>query len=157
MKKNIGLIREQLQKQLDKAQCLLDVQVPYKGWIRSIKDALGMNGRQLAERMGVTKQRVSIIEKQELAGSVTINTMRKSAEALNCAFVYCLVPNADLEDIVREQVRKIAFNWSSRASHTMRLEDQELDRAENEEIMNSIVEKIMQEQPAALWDYHERY
>jgi len=157
MKKNIGLIREQIQKQLEKTGCLLDIQVPYKGWIRSIKDALGMNGRQLAERMGVTKQRVSIIEKQELAGSVTINTMKKSAEALNCVFVYCLLPKTDLEDIVRDQAKKIAISRLGRASHTMSLEDQELDRKENNEIVNKMVEKIMMEQPAGLWDYHEKY
>jgi len=155
MKTNRHLIREQIQKQLEKTGCLLDVQVPYKGWIRSIKEALGMNGRQLAERMGVTKQRVSIIEKQELAGSVTINTMKKSAKALNCAFVYCLVPQADLEDIVRDQAKKIALNRLQRASHTMSLEDQELDRKENNAIMNNMVERIMNEQPADLWDYHD--
>ena len=155
MKKNRHLMREQIQKQLEKAGCLLDVQVPYKGWIRSIKEALGMNGRQLAERMGVTKQRVSIIEKQELASSVTMNTMKKSAEALNCVFVYCLVPKADLEDIVRDQAKKSALNRLQRASHTMSLEDQELGDHENKEILNSMIERTLQEQPSDLWDYHD--
>ncbi|MDP8269122.1 MAG: mobile mystery protein A [Candidatus Tenebribacter davisii] len=155
MKKNRHLIREQIEKQLGKTQCLINIQVPHKGWIRSIKEALGMNGRQLAERMGVTKQWVSVLDKQELDGSITINTMKKSAEALNCAFVYCLVPQADLEDIVRDQAKKIALNRLQRASHTMSLEDQELDRKENNAIMNNMVERIMNEQPADLWDYHD--
>jgi len=155
MKKNRRLIREQIQKQLEKTDCLLNVQVPYKGWIKVIKEALGMNGRQLAERMGVTRQRISILEKQELEGSVTINTMKKSAEALNCVFVYCLVPKADLEDIVRDQAKKIALNRLSRASHTMSLEDQELSDHENKDILNSMIERILQEQPSDLWDYHD--
>ena len=157
MKKNRHLIREQIEKQLGKTQCLINIQVPHKGWIRSIKEALGMNGRQLAERMGVTKQWVSVLDKQELDGSITINTMKKSAEALNCAFVYCLVPKDDLENIVRDQAKKIALNRLQRASHTMNLEGQELDRDENKEIMNNMVERIMNEQPADLWDYNEKY
>lgn len=154
MKKNRRLIRDQIQKKLARYQCLIDAQVPNIGWIKVIKEALGMNGRQLAERMGVTKQRVSILEKQELEGSVTINTMKKSAEALNCVFVYCLVPKTDLEDIVREQAKKIALNLMKRASHTMSLEDQGLSDEENKEILDNMIEKTLQEQPSNLWDYH---
>lgn len=154
MKKNRRLIREQIQKKLEKYHCLIDAQVPNIGWIKVIKEALGMNGRQLAERMGVTKQRISILEKQELEGSVTMNTMKKSAEALNCVFVYCLVPKTDLEDIVRDQARKIVLKRMSRVSHTMSLENQELSNEENKEILDNMIEKTLQEQPTNLWDYH---
>jgi predicted DNA-binding mobile mystery protein A len=152
MKKNTWLIREQVEKQLEKSQVLLDIPIPNKGWIKTIKDALGMNGRQLARRMGVTKQRISMLEKQELDGTVTLNTMQKSAEALDSVFVYCLVPRIKLEETVRNQARRIAIKQLNRVSHTMDLENQVLSKEENENILNRMIEKIMYEQPSNLWD-----
>ena len=71
MKKNKKLIREQLQMTLVKFKQLFNISIPPKGWIRAVRNALGMSGRQLAERMGVTKQRTSFIEMQEIDGTVT--------------------------------------------------------------------------------------
>jgi predicted DNA-binding mobile mystery protein A len=72
------LVREQLQITLARFQPLLDISIPFKGWIRAIRNALGMTGRQLAVRMGVTKQRVSFIEKQEIDSTATLRTMQKN-------------------------------------------------------------------------------
>ena len=152
MKNNTWLIREQVQRQLEKYQTLIDISVPPKGWIKAIKDALGMNGRQLAKRLGVTRQRISLLEKQELDGTVTLNTMKKSAEALDSVFVYCLIPRKKLEETVRDQARKIALKRLNRASHTMNLENQALDSKENENILNHLIEEIMHEQSSDLWD-----
>ncbi|MCJ7686122.1 MAG: helix-turn-helix domain-containing protein, partial [Desulfobacteraceae bacterium] len=69
------LIREQLDASLQRLSPLLDVTAPPKGWIRAIRDALGMTARQLANRLGVAQQAVARIEKEELAGSVTIKTI----------------------------------------------------------------------------------
>jgi DNA-binding transcriptional regulator YiaG len=64
MKNNKKLVREQLQLSLSRFQPLRETRIPPKGWIRAIRTALGMSGRQLAERMGVTKQRASDVERQ---------------------------------------------------------------------------------------------
>ncbi|MDP8269634.1 MAG: mobile mystery protein A [Candidatus Tenebribacter davisii] len=154
MKNNTWLIREQVQRQLEKYQILLDISVPPRGWIKAIKDALGMNGRQLAKRMGVTRQRISLLEKQECDGTVTLNTMKKSAEALDSVFVYCLVPRKKLEETVKDQARKVAIKRLNRASHTMNLENQELTKEENENILNRMIEDIIHQQPSDLWDYY---
>ena len=80
MKTNKILVREQLGKTLRKFEPLRESSPPVKGWIRAIKDALGMNGRQLADRLGEHRSRTEQIEQQELTGSVTIKTMRRVAE-----------------------------------------------------------------------------
>lgn len=152
MKTNNKLVREQLQMTLAKFQPLLDISIPPKGWIRAVRNALGMSGRQLAERMGVTKQRASFIEKQEIDSTATLKTMRKTAESLDCVFVYGLVPRKSLEETVRNQAKHVAVKRLARASHTMSLEDQALGKEENKEILSNMIEEIMDELPSNLWD-----
>jgi predicted DNA-binding mobile mystery protein A len=97
---------------------------PPKGWIRAIRDALGMSGAQLGKRIGVTQQTVTAIEKSEENGTVQIQTLRKVAEALGGRLVYAIVPDNSLEAMIRDRTRKIALRAINRVSHTMRLEDQ---------------------------------
>lgn len=97
---------------------------PPKGWIRAIRDALGMTGVQLASRLGVRPQTVEAIEKSEASGSIQLSTLRRAAEAMDCTLVYALVPNASLEDAVKQRARKIAIRDLQRVAHTMKLEAQ---------------------------------
>jgi len=101
------LIREQLDVSLQRLSPLLGVMAPPKGWIRAIRDALGMTARQLGNRLGVAQQAVARIEKEEMAGSVTIKTMRRIAECLDCVFVYGFVPRKSLEETVVRQAKKL--------------------------------------------------
>ncbi len=63
--KQKNLAREQLDEVLKKFLPLKIVNSPRKGWIRAIRDALGMTGAQLAKRLHTNKQRVSRIEQDE--------------------------------------------------------------------------------------------
>jgi predicted DNA-binding mobile mystery protein A len=76
---------------------------PERGWVRTLRDALGMSATELAIRMKCTQSRVSRIELAEAGGSLHLSTLRRSAEALNCRLVYALVPDVSLEDIVMRQ------------------------------------------------------
>ena len=157
MKKNRKLVRQQLDNSLKRFRLLQDISPPAKGWIKAIREALGMSGRQLGERMGVSKQRTSSIEKQEITGSATIKTMRKIAEQMDCVFVYGFVPRMSLENTVRTQAKLIAFNRLSRVSHTMRLEDQALSKKENEQVLSKMVEELANELPSNLWDKYDKF
>ena len=152
MKRKTKLMREQLEKTLQKFEPVKDLSPPVKGWIRAIRDALGMNGRQLADRLGEHRSRTEQIEQQELTGSLTLKTMRRTAEALDCVFVYGLVPRRSLEQTVRNQAKQVAAKRLARASHTMGLENQALGKKENKEILSDMIEEIMDELPSSLWD-----
>ncbi len=152
MKTNNRLVRKQLQMTLTGFLPLLDIPIPPKGWIRAIRNALGMSGRHLAQRMGVTRQRISFLEKQELEGTATLKTMRRTAEAMDCVFVYGLVPRTSLEDTIRTRATHVATSRLARASHTMGLEDQALNEEENRDILSEMIEEIMDELPSHLWD-----
>jgi predicted DNA-binding mobile mystery protein A len=146
------LIREQLDASLQRLGPLLDVTAPPKGWIRAIRDALGMTARQLANRLGVAQQAVARIEKEELAGSVTIKTIRRIAECLDCVFVYGFVPRTSLEETVALQAKKVAAKRLAHASQTMSLENQALSRRENELALSDLVDELIRTLPSNLWN-----
>jgi len=146
------LFREQLDASLQRLRPLLDVTAPQKGWIRAVRNALGMTARQLANRLGVAQQAVARIEKEEPAGSVTIKTMRRIAECLDCVFVYGFVPRTSLEETVASQAKKVASQRLSQASQTMSLENQALSRRENERALTDLVDELIRTLPSNLWN-----
>ncbi len=105
---------------------------PPKGWIRAIRDALGMSALQLGARLGVKPQSVADLEKSEALGTIQLKTLRKAAEALDCTLVYALVPNSSLEKAVQTRAREIARKELARIGHTMDLEAQGLSKVERE-------------------------
>jgi predicted DNA-binding mobile mystery protein A len=146
------LIREQLEVSLRRFSPLLSVNKPPKGWIRAIRDALGMTARQLASRLGIAQQAVARIEKDELTGSVTIKTMQRVAECLDCDFICGFVPRSSLEATLRSQAHKIAAKRLSQASQTMTLENQALSSKENEKVLSDMVDELVDTLPSYLWN-----
>ena len=146
------LIREQLEVSLQRFSPLLDITTPSKGWIRAIRDALGMTARQLSERLGVTQQSVARIENEEMAGSVKIKTMRRIANSLDCVFVYGFVPRTSLEETIGHQAKEVAIRYLSKASKTMNLENQALSREENQRVVSDLVDELIYTLPSNLWN-----
>ncbi len=69
------------------------------GWIRRMRKKQGLKGFQLAERLNVSAARVSVLEKDETRGAVTLKMMEKAAKAMGCRFEYRIVPNSDSTDV----------------------------------------------------------
>src|SRR3981081_1654363 len=97
---------------------------PPKGWIRAIRNALGMSGRQLAARLGVRPQSIDAMEKSEARGKISLETLQRAADALDCTLVYALAPKTSLEDSIQRRARRIAQHDLRRVAHSMALEDQ---------------------------------
>lgn len=152
MSKHKQVVRQQLDKTLSLFGFAKNLQPPVRGWIRAVREALGMSGTQLAQRLKVSQPRIPKLEQDELSGAVTLKTMRQVAEALDCVFVYALVPRTSLEDTVRVQARKIAAKRMQRVSHTMLLESQGLSEEEQHASLDAAVEELVREMPRELWD-----
>ena len=150
--KNKNLIREQIDASLQRFGHLRNIPPPPKGWVRAIRDALGMTAKQLANRLGVAQQAVARIEKGELQGSVTIKTMRRIAECLDCVFVYGFVPRTNLAETVSRQAKSVAAQRLTQVSQTMSLEDQALNRKENEQVLSNLVDELIRTLPSNFWD-----
>jgi len=121
--------RSRLDARLVAYRRLVDEPRPHRGWIRAIRDALGMSGAELAARMGVSQQSIPDIEQSEAAGTVKLATLHRAARALDCDLVYVLVPRHPLDEAVRAQARRRAEALLGRVAHHSRLEDQSVDYA----------------------------
>jgi len=98
---------------------------PRGGWIRAIREALGMPRRVLGELLGVGEKRVEQMEAGEARGKISVDSLQKAAAALDCELVIALVPRTPLEERVRRRRMELAREWiRTRMLHTMSLEDQ---------------------------------
>jgi predicted DNA-binding mobile mystery protein A len=141
-----------LDKRVVALRPLARAQRPPKGWLRAIRDALGMTTVQLGKRLGVSQPRIVELEQSEVSGSVTLNTLQRAAEALGCRLVYALVPERPIGDTVRERAELVATRQANAVAQSMRLEDQEVtDKAFAKELHRQQVERLLR-RPARLWD-----
>lgn len=152
MPKHKQIVRQQLDKTLSLFGFAKNLQPPVKGWIRAVREALGMSGTQLAQRLKVSQPRIPKLEQDEMSGAVTLKTMRQVAEALDCVFVYALVPRTSLEETVRTQAREVAAARMQRVSHSMLLESQGLSEEEQRASLDAAVEELVREMPRELWN-----
>ncbi len=143
---------EQLDASLAQFAPLRDMQPPRKGWIRAIRDALGMSGRQLGQRMGVSKMWVADMERLEADGATTLKTLRRAAEAMDCVLVYALAPKTSLKETLLKQARQKVRQDMARASHTMALEDQALAKDEAAKATETAAASLLDKIPKTFWD-----
>jgi predicted DNA-binding mobile mystery protein A len=146
-----ALARKQLERRLAPLRDM-ELLAPPKGWIKAIRESLGMTTRQLAARMGVAPSRIPLIEKAEITGSTTLKTLRQTAAAMNCAFVYAFVPVEPLDDILRDRATQKARLDIARLDHTMRLENQSLRKSDLDAERQRTVDRILAGSLRGLWD-----
>lgn len=117
--------RRSLDRQLRPLQAINPDAVPRSGWLRAIREAIGMSGQQFADRLGFAWQSMDDLEKSEAAGTISLTTLRRAAAALDCKVVYAVVPlTGTLEEMVETRAKQIAHAALARVDQTMRLEDQ---------------------------------
>jgi predicted DNA-binding mobile mystery protein A len=144
---------EQLDKRFAKLKPVANEVVrPSRGWIRAIREALGMTTGQLAKRLGVHQPRVIELERGEATGNITVKSLERAAEALGCRLVYAFVPKEPLADTIHKRASVVADQQLAAVEQTMRLEAQGVDdRALHQEAHRQLVEKLLR-RPARLWD-----
>jgi predicted DNA-binding mobile mystery protein A len=143
---------QQLDKRFKTVRPLIALGHPPRGWVRAIRDALGMTTRQLGERIGVSQPRVVKLEQAEIDRSITLDSLDRAAEALGCRVVYALVPEKPLSETLRERAQQIAARQLSSLNQTMSLESQAANGREvQDDLRSDFVQQLLQH-PARLWD-----
>ncbi len=144
---------EQLEGKMKVLQPLKEVVMPPTGWVKAVRLALGMSMRQLAARLGTTKQSVQEMERREENGSITLKSLRQAASALDMELVYGLVPkDGSLEALIDRKARELAAKIVSRTSQSMLLEDQGISAARYNKALDERAARLKYEMPKILWD-----
>ena len=111
----------QLGEQLSPERTIIGLERPSAGWLRAIRQALGLSLKAVAVRLDQTPQAVKQAEESEAARTISLKRLEAVAEAMGCRLVYALVPKqGSLSALARTQ-ETAAINSVQR---TMALEGQ---------------------------------
>ncbi len=152
MKAKKDLHVQQLEDRLQHYRLALGSSQPVGGWIRAIREALGMTQRQLAQRVGRRPQTILDLQAREAAQTIQLNTLRELAQAMDCDLVYAIVPRKPLDEILEDRARSVASETLRRTRHSMELERQGLGAREQERAMEREVERLLAGSRRKLWE-----
>ena len=125
---------------------------PRGGWVRAIREALGMTQAQLGARVGVSRQSVQDLEKAEAERRVTLDSLDRLARALGCRVVYSLVPeNGSLDGLRERRAKELADTLLQPTYHSMKLEAQGVSANEKARQRKLLAEALLRGSPRKLW------
>lgn len=143
---------DQMDKRFRELKPLVGAARPPRGWIRAIREALGMTTAQLARRLGVTQPRIVEMEKAEVHGNITVQSLERAAEAMGCRLVYALVPITPLTRTLEQRASRIAERQLGAVEQGMKLEAQGVSgRKQRRQARQRRIEELLR-RPARLWD-----
>jgi len=124
---------------------------PPSGWVRAIRDALGMTAAALARRLGMSHAGVRKLEKAEADEVITLASLRKLADALDCELQYALVPRHSLEQTLKRRALHVARERLRPVAHSMALEDQAVERSMSTVQLELLAREILAGSRRQLW------
>lgn len=112
------------------------IPAPRVGWIRAVRESLGMTREQLGQRMrsaqgtkGVSASAVQSLENTEANGTITLDGLARAADAMGCKVVYAIVPMDSFDDIVRQRAADLVSAAEAKTRKTMSLEGENISAA----------------------------
>ena len=125
---------------------------PPQGWIKTIRMALGMTSSALAQRVGdVSDSAIRKLELAEAEDAITLASLRRVAEALDCELQYALIPRLPLKQMLSEQASIVAGKQMECVSHTMALEDQKVRDSVTMAQKKLLMESLLAGSKRRLW------
>ena len=153
MRNTQKLLIEQLDQKLQPFSETRKVLVPQRGWINTIRTSLNMTMEQLGSKLKITRQGVKRIEESEANGSITLNSLKDVANAMDLKLVYALVPmNGTINDLVQIKAEKLAKKIVLRTNQNMKLEDQGIGDEKLAKTIQELANEIKREMKKSLWD-----
>ncbi len=156
IRKNKGkkLRRRQLESLYSQLKPLTSKSFPSSGWIRDIREALGLSSTQFAKLLGISRQAFQKLEASEEKQTIELATLRRLAEAVNCRVVYAVIPNHPdgLEGVLLERALKAATKFVNKVSRTMALEDQSIAKKEREQQIRELANDLLGNLDKRLWE-----
>lgn len=124
---------------------------PPSGWIKAIREGLGMAATHLATRLGVATSTVTRLEASEADDTISLATLRRAADALGCELHYALVPKQSLAEAMESRALLLARRQMASVSHTMALEAQATSQETVEAQTRALADSLLKGSRRALW------
>ena len=152
MTKTLSDLRlRQIDAKLSRWRLVSSEAIPKGGWLRAIRQALGMTTGQLAGRLGIAQQAVVKFERNEAAGKITLESLARVAAALECRVTYAVVSRKPLADMRRARARAIADSLTKPVAHSMKLEAQGVNDRETRRQCKELADELLRGNPHKLW------
>ena len=153
MRNKKKLLIEQLDQKLNPFQQTELVLVPNKGWINTIRTTINMTMAQLGAKLNITRQGVKRIEDSEAKGTLSINSLKEVAQALDLKFVYGFVPkDGSIDNLIHLKAENLARKIVLRTNQNMKLEDQGISDDKINDSIIDLANEIKREMRRSLWD-----
>ena len=125
---------------------------PGGGWIRFIRQSLGMSAAQLARKLTIPRTNVYSMEKRETQGSITLKQLDKVANILNCDVYYAFVPRSSVKKLILDQARDKAEAQLVSANKSMGLEAEGVEGESFKTALSSAYSYVEALDDQKLWD-----
>ena len=153
MRNKQKIIIEQLDQKLKPFSQTRKILVPQLGWVNTIRTSLNMTMAQLGAKLNITRQGVKRIEESEAKGSITLNSLKDVANAMDLKLVYALVPkNGTINDLINVKAEELAKKIVLRTNQNMKLEDQGIGDKKLAKTIKELAEELKREMKKSLWD-----
>jgi predicted DNA-binding mobile mystery protein A len=123
---------------------------PASGWIRVLRESLGITAASFGRRLHIAQQNVVKLEGSERAGTITLASLRRAAAALDADFVYAIVPRKSLRQTICTRARELAQQRIAPVAQSMRLEAQGLSERELQDQVDELA-RDLERRPRELW------
>ncbi|QNR25820.1 mobile mystery protein A [Croceimicrobium hydrocarbonivorans] len=144
---------EQLEKKLKPFAKAQEGQIPEAGWIKAIRSGLNMTMAQLGVKLNITRQGVKKLEDNEANGSISLNSLRQTAEALEFKLVYALVPkDGSIQNLINQKAEELARKIVLRTHQSMKLENQAIAEKKIKLAISELSEELKRDLNKSLWD-----
>jgi predicted DNA-binding mobile mystery protein A len=99
---------------------------PARGWLRAVREAIGLSQKEVATRMMVKRQSYAQFEAAEQSGSISLSSMRRAAEAMDCELVCFVIPRETVAHSFRDlaQIHDPAARHLKATDHSTALKAQ---------------------------------
>jgi predicted DNA-binding mobile mystery protein A len=147
------LVVDQIDRRLPRLQKAADElrrQMPAVGWVRALRNALGLSERGFAKRLRITQRSLQQLEHNEQKGSVTLESLRRIARDLDADLVYAIVPRKPLRATLSARARALAAERLDPIAHSMAMEGQALSPRQLERQIEELASEL-EKKPRELW------
>lgn len=146
-----NLQRRQIDHKLSELGSLTTLSIPREGWIKTIRNALGMPAEELGERVNISQSAVTQFEKKEAEGGISLNSLKKLANGMECDFFYAMIPKTSISEMLERQARKHAERIVHAVAQSMALENQDISIEEKERQIEELTKKFQEKPIPDIW------